>query len=133
MKKNLLIVFTILIGLFTITSCEEYYDERVLPITGIYEGSVVGFRGVFKFEVVAKGGDDLILEAPLDGQIWDIITIDIDDKDSRKMDVDIPLQTLEPGVTIKGDGFFLDGRLQLNYTINASGDRHNFRLVGQQW
>jgi hypothetical protein len=119
--------------LLTSSGCEQYYDNRVLPITGVYEGSIIGFPRVFRFDVAANGGDDLVLEAPLDGQIWDVIVIDVDNKDNRRMDLDINFQTLEPGVTINGDGFFIEGRLQLNYTINAFGNRRNFRLIADQW
>ena len=113
-------------------SC-ELYDERVLPIVGIYQGQVVGVSPPFKFNISAKSGDRLLLDAPLDGDIWDVITLDIDNKDNPRMRVTIPTQTLEEGVSVKGSGFYLDGTIQLNYTINVHGERRSFKLVGQQW
>lgn len=130
MKKGfiLLIVFA-LIGT---VSC-ELYDERVLPIVGIYEGQVVGVSAPFRFNVSAKSGHRLLLDAPLDGEVWDVITIDIDNKDNHRMNINIKNQSLEEGVTVKGNGFYLNGTLQLNYTLNVQGDKRNYKLVGQQW
>ncbi|HMP31801.1 MAG TPA: hypothetical protein PKD85_19520 [Saprospiraceae bacterium] len=129
MKKSLLFVFCL--SIFAM-SC-ELYDERVLPIVGIYQGQVVGVSPPFKFNISAKSGDRLLLDAPLDGDIWDVITLDIDNKDNPRMRVTIPTQTLEEGVSVKGSGFYLDGTIQLNYTINVYGERRSFKLVGQQW
>lgn len=111
----------------------ELYDERVLPIVGIYEGQVVGVSAPFRFNVSAKAGDRLLVDAPLDGEIWDVITLDIDNLNDPRMRVTIPNQPLEEGVSIRGNGFYLNGTLQLNYTITVFGERRNYKLVGQQW
>jgi hypothetical protein len=130
MKKGLLLI--IVLAVFGTVSC-ELYDERVLPIVGIYEGQVVGVSAPFRFNVSAKSGDRLLLDAPLDGEIWDVITIDIDNKDSQRMNINIRNQPLEEGVSVKGNGFFMHGTIQLNYTINVQGERRSYKLVGQQW
>ena len=125
-------VMFLLLLIFTAISCERY-DERVLPIVGIYQGQVVGVTSPFKFSVSAKYGDNLLIDAPLDGIVWDVVTLDINDKNEERMTVRIPFQTLEDGVSIKGNGFYLNGTLQLNYSISVDGQRRNFKLVGEQW
>jgi hypothetical protein len=117
---------------FTGWGC-ELYDERVLPVVGIYEGQVAGVSAPFRFNISAKAGDKLLVDAPLDGEIWNVTTIEIDNKDEPRMRVIIHNQTLEEGVTVRGSGFYLNGTLQLNYTINGFGERRNYKLVGRQW
>ena len=126
------IFYMMILCAFTAAGC-EWYDERVLPIVGIYEGQVVGLTAPFSFNVSAKGGDRLLLDAPLDGEIWDVITLDIDNQGDPVMRVSIPHQPLEEGVTIRGNGFYQNGTLQLNYSITVFGQKRNFKLVGRQW
>ena len=128
MKRLILLTFVVL----TVIGCERY-DERVLPIVGLYQGQVVGVTRPFKFSISAKYGDNLEIDAPMDGDVWDVVTLDIDNKDDEVMRVRIPFQTLEDGVSIKGDGFFQNGTIQLNYSITVDGRKANFRLIGEQW
>ncbi len=128
MKRILLLLLVV----FTVLSCERY-DERVLPIVGIYQGQVVGVTRPFKFSISAKYGDNLLIDAPMDGDIWDVVTLDINNKNDERMSVRIPFQYLEDGVTIKGEGFYTNGTLQLDYSISVDGQRRNFKLVGEQW
>jgi len=126
------VFYMMVLLVFTGWGC-ELYDERVLPVVGIYEGQVVGVSAPFRFNISVKAGDRLLVDAPLDGEIWDVITLEIDHKDEPRMLVTIHNQTLEQGVTVRGSGFYLNGTLQLNYTINGFGERRNYKLVGRQW
>jgi hypothetical protein len=125
-------IFTItMLLLFTTMSCSEI-DEEILPIVGTYYGKVQGLNRPFTMSVYGISEDDIQIEAPFDGDVWTAIRVDIDNPYEYKWDLDINRQTLSPGIEIWGDGYFVDGTIQLDYTISFDGDKYRYRLIASR-
>lgn len=127
MKK----IFTLLFLASLMTACQDI-DDDILPIIGVYEAHVTGISGPFSIDISAAGNDDILIDAPFDGEIWSVVRADIDETNRLKWDIDIHRQSLGPGVEIWGDGFYYDGTLQLDYTMQFFGENFDFRMVAQQ-
>ena len=125
MKRTLL--FATLVSL-VFTSCFEI-DENILPVVGIYRAHIVGVAGPFDLIISTDRRDDVIIEAPFDGDYWYTLKADIDDQTKRIIDIDIHSQQIDQGIMIKGDGFFVNGTLELRYTMKFGSETVNFKLV----
>jgi hypothetical protein len=112
-------------------SCQEI-DDEILPILGTYEAHVVKLAGPFSLNISGLTNDDVLIEAPFDGDIWSTIEADIDNPTQAKWDINIGRQNLAPGIEIWGDGFFFNGTIQLNYTINFDGDQYDYKIIGSK-
>ncbi len=117
--------------LFGITSCEKFRDD-VLPIAGVYEANVVGVAGPFSMSISIDHGDNILIEAPFDGEHWEVIGADVDTEYGEHMDIDIDHTDLSPNVYLSGDGFFLNGDVQLDYDITINGKREHYTIVGSK-
>lgn len=126
MKYALLFLTTILFS-----SCSTI-DEDVIPYVGIYRGHIVGVSGPFDVIVSTDRGDNILIEAPFDGDIWDVITADIDHPNDPIVDVQIDRQSLDSQTQIQGEGFFSGPVLELRYSINFRGDVRHFKLVASK-
>jgi len=118
--------------LFSFTACDNF-DEEVLPLVGTYEAHVQGISGPFSMNISADRRDDVFIEAPFDGFEWVLIEADIDDQEDALKDIDIDRQEIGNGITIRGDGFYLDGSFQLEYTIDFNGEEQDFIMVGSKF
>ena len=125
MKRTLL--FATLVSL-VFTSC-FVIDENILPVVGIYRAHIVGVAGPFDLIISTDRRDDVIIEAPFDGDYWYTLKADIDDQTKRIIDIDIHSQQIDQGIMIKGDGFFVNGTLELRYTMKFGSETVNFKLV----
>lgn len=130
-KKEIMIRTLLLAALMsvTLTSCFDI-DENILPVVGIYRAHIVGVAGPFDLIISTDRGDDVIIEAPFDGDYWYTIKADIDDQTERIIDFDINDQQVAQGIMLKGDGFFVNGTIELRYTMRFGNEKVNFKLVG---
>jgi hypothetical protein len=126
------LIYLFVMAILTATSCTDI-DDRVIPTVGIYRAHVVGVAGPFDLIVAADGNDNITIEAPFDGDYWYVIDADLDNLESRNVDVDIRDQSIDPYVTMEGDGFISDRSLQLDYVINFDGHRQRFKIVGTKY
>ena len=125
-------IFTLLaIIIITITSCEKY-DEDFFQITGIYDARVVGLTGPHDIGISYDNGDNIVIEAPFDGFVWIAVYADVDNQDEAVKQIDIHWQEIGPGIFIEGEGAYLNGSLQLDYTIDFTTEIIDFRIVGSQ-
>ncbi len=107
-------------------------DEEVIPVVGIYRAHVLGVAGPFDLIISTHTGDNILIEAPFDGENWMIVEADLDDKNKRVIDIDIIKQTPENNVTIKGDGFYSDLTLELSYYLIQDGVRRDYTIVASK-
>lgn len=122
------LLFAVLMNL-TFSSCYDF-DENILPVVGIYRAHIVGVAGPFDLIISTERGDDVIIEAPFDGDDWYTVKADIDDQTERIIDFDINNQQVAQGIMMKGDGFFVNGTIELRYTMKFGNETLNFKLVG---
>ena len=116
------------LGLFII-SCEKY-DEDVLPVIGVYEANIVGEGGPFSISVSSDFGNNILIDAPWDGENWFVAEARVTNEFDFEKDLRVKNQEIENGVRLSGDGIFFDYSIQLDYTIRIDGVRHDFTLVG---
>jgi hypothetical protein len=124
-------IFFYLFTLFIISSCNDV-DDEILPIVGVYESHVIGLAGPFSMNVSVNFGDDVLIEAPFDGDVWSVVEADIDDTNRLKWDIDIYRQSLAPGIEIWGQGFYFDETIQLNYSMSFFGNVYDYKIVGSR-
>lgn len=128
MKVYLFLIFPLLFG---VSSCEKYRDD-VLPVAGVYEANVIGIAGPFSMSISIDHGDNILIEAPFDGEHWEVIVADIDTEYGEHMDIDIDHTELSSHVFIDGDGFYLNGDIQLDYDITIDGISRHYTIVGSK-
>ncbi len=128
MINKILLPIFIMISLFLV-SCEKYQDE-VLPVVGVYEANVLGVAGPFSLSVSVDYGDNLRIEAPWDGEVWDIVEANLQNEADFKKFINIRDQRLDEGVRIWGEGVFYDYTIQLDYTIRIDGVSEHYTIVG---
>jgi hypothetical protein len=97
---------------------------------GIYTGHIVGVAGPFDIVVAADGADNISIDAPFDGQEYQVVNADMDQLDEWVTDIDIYRQSLGPEIEISGDGFADGASLQLNYSLTINGSKHRFKMIG---
>lgn len=120
-------------GLFFVTlamlisACEP--DERIVPLVGVYRTHILGLAGPFDIIVSTHRGDNVLLEAPLNGNTWAVIEVDVDNHLENIVDLDIVKQDIYFGATIHGDGFFSNNTLELEYCIKEGGNCQWYKLV----
>jgi hypothetical protein len=115
-----------------IISCERY-QEQVLPVVGVYEANIVGVNGPFSISVSADFGNNVLIDAPFDGENWSVIEARVRDDWEIEKEIIIRDQRIDDGVRIRGRGIFFDYSLQLDYTITVDGVRENYTLVGTKF
>ena len=125
MKQLLLFPF-----LLTIVSGCYDIDEEILPVVGIYRAHIVGVAGPFDLVISTAGGDDVIIEAPFDGDFWYTVRSDIENQDERIMDFRIGNQQIDRDINMRGKGFFVNNTIELRYTIDYGNESVNFKIVG---
>ena len=116
---------------FSLVSCSGI-DEQIVELAGVYDAQVVGVTDYFTLSVSIDRGDNIIIDAPFDGEVWVLVEADIDDKDSKIKDIEIFEQSLGPFISIKGDGFYRDGVMQLDYEMNSDGRIERFRIIASK-
>jgi hypothetical protein len=127
--KKIAILLLLVVGF---SSCTDY-DEVILPVVGFYDARVVGYAGGFEMNVAANGGRNVIIEAPFDGEIWEIIDARFNDGEDFRKEIHIPRQSLGDGVEIWGEGFYYDGNIQLDYKMSFWGDVYKYKILGSQY
>lgn len=119
-------------ALFLFIACEKY-DEDVVQISGLYHANVLGISGPHTISVAYDRGDEIVIEAPFDGYEWIYIYADVDHQKDFIKEIDIHEQQIGPGIFIWGEGFYQEGTIQLDYTIEFSPfEIYDFRIVGVQ-
>lgn len=129
---NLSKILLIVLSMFSLSSCNDDINNEILPILGIYEAHIVGIAGPFSISVSGLERDNILIDAPFDGDIWSVVEADIDNVEEEKWDIDIHRQSLANGIEIWGDGYYYFGTLQLNYSISFFGDVYDYKLIGDQ-
>lgn len=127
MNKLIILVIT----LITLLSCEDY-NQDVFEIAGVYQASVIGTNGSFNMPISIDFGDNITIEAPFDGSVWDIVYADVDCTDCEIKDIEIEEQQLDEGVFIEGYGAYSYGTIQLDYVMYIFGDVYEFTLIGSK-
>ncbi|MBK8516996.1 MAG: hypothetical protein IPL55_12165 [Saprospiraceae bacterium] len=122
------LLFSVFLAMI-LSSCFEI-DENILPVVGIYRAHIIGVAGPFDLIISTDKGDNVIIEAPFDGDYWYTIKADIDNQTERVMDFNIFNQQVDKDVNIKGNGFFINGTIELRYTMKFDNETVNFKLVG---
>lgn len=124
----------ITIGIFFLASCTEYnYDSKAIAVAGSYDGYVQNGYYTFNVDVTMDGNDDVLIEAMFDDYDWDFIRADLDDRGDGSIDFDIPRQDVYGGARLWGDGIWVDGYLQLDYSINWGYETIRYRLIADQY
>ena len=131
--KQIPFLFMILGSLVFLSSCQIDPSDEVLPIIGVYDGHITGLSGPFRMSVSANGGDDILIDAPLDGFDYFVIEADTDDEGDAFIDLDINRQWVDDISEIWGDGFYFDGTLQLDYTIRTGNTRYDYQLIATKY
>lgn len=110
-----------------ISACRP--DERVVPLVGVYRAHIQGLAGPFDLIVSTHQGDNVLIEAPFDGNSWTIIEVDVDDHLQNIVDLDILKQDIYFDAVIHGDGFFSNNTLELEYCIKEGGNCTWYKIV----
>jgi hypothetical protein len=131
MRNSALIVVALCATLFY-TSCTPI-DEKAIEVAGIYDASVVNGYYNFDLSISMDGFDDVLIEGLFDDYDFDVIRADLDDHGSGLIDFDIRSQDIYGGARIRGDGEYIDGFLQLDYTIDWGWEKVNYRIVAQRF
>lgn len=105
-------------------------DEDILPVIGIYRAHIVGVAGPFDLVISTAGGDDVIIEAPFDGDYWYTVRSDIDNQQERIIDFQIHSQQVDRDIQMRGKGFFVNNTIELRYTMEFGNKPVNFKIVG---
>jgi len=109
-------------------SCDEYNDDA-FEIVGIYQASIVGDNGIFDMQISINYENNITIEAPFDGTIWDIIYANIECFSCDVKEIEIEEQELEQDVFIQGYGAYSFGSIQLDYNMLIYGDEYEFTLI----
>ncbi len=128
MVKKISILSILLIGLI-LTSCEKY-QEPILPVVGVYEANVVGVGGPFSISISVDFGDNILIDAPWDGEYWNVVEAEVRDEFEFEKRIRIFDQVLADGTRIYGEGIFFDYTIQLDYTVRYGGERYDYTIVG---
>jgi len=62
-------------------SCTDKYNEDVFLVAGIYEANVVGVSGPFLISVLVDHGNDILIDAPFDGEYWYVVEAHINNEE----------------------------------------------------
>lgn len=124
------IIYTF-IALSLCLACQDYNDD-IFEIAGVYQANIIGETGTFEMPISVDFGDNITIEAPFDGEVWDIVTADIDCTDCEIKDIDIEPQRLDNEVFIEGTGAYSYGTIQLDYVMEIFGDEFYFTLVASK-
>jgi len=132
--KNLLLLFLLVIGLF---SCADY-QECTIPIVGVYESHIVGVSGPFNMTVSLKNSDNIQIDAPWLKDIWYVVDADTDgclansEDADYKLDITIYHQDFDENRYIEGKGFYTDYSIQIDYSIIDGSDKYHYTIVGSK-
>jgi len=116
----------------TFISCEEY-NEDVFEIVGTYDGNTIGFNDSFIITIASDYRDDIIIEAPFDGQIYDVVIADVDCEDCDLKEIDIDWQEVDRNVYIQGTGAYSFGTIQIDYEIEIFGVSSTYTMIGSKY
>jgi hypothetical protein len=116
----------------SIVGCEEPFDDAVTEVLGIYDANVVGVSPLFDLSVSLVHGDNIRIEALFDGDVWSVVDADLNRLDQFVKDIDIYNQSLGGGVYIKGEGFYSNGTIQLDYTMQFGNEFYDFTIIGSK-
>ena len=131
--KHRPLLLLILGSILFLSSCQVDPDDQVLPIIGVYDGHITGLSGPFSMSISASGGDNIFIDAPLDGFDYFVIEADTDDEGDSFLDIDINRQWIDDISEIWGDGFYFDGTLQLDYSIRTGNTRYDYQLIASKY
>jgi len=131
MKKTTLLIIAVFATIF-VTSCEPI-DEKAIEVAGVYDASVVNGYYNFDLSISMDGYDNVLIEGLFDDYNFATIRADLDDRNNGLIDFDIWGQDIYSGARIRGDGDYIDGFLQLDYTIDWGGERVKYRIVAERY
>ena len=123
-KFLLLLIFIIPIG-----ACNDA-DENVLPIIGIYRAHVFGVAGPFDLITSTDSNNEFKIEALFDGLEYYIACAEISDINEHFINIEIGKQDISADLTISGKGIYVDGTLELTYSLKEDGTWRDFKIVG---
>ncbi len=132
MKNTTLLIIALFAASFA-TSCESNIDEKAIEVAGIYDANVVNGYYNFDLSISMDGYDNVLIEALFDDYNFGIIRADLDDTNSGLIDFDIRSQDIYSGARIRGDGEYIDGFLQLDYTIDWGNETIKYRIVAERF
>lgn len=118
--------------LFSILGCEDSFEDSITEVLGIYDANVVGVSPLFDLSVSLVNGDNIRIEAPFDGDVWSVVDADLDRLDENVKTIEIYRQGLGGGVYIAGEGFYSNGTIQLDYTMQFGNEFYDFTIIGSR-
>ena len=119
----------LLISILSLGSCNDV-DEDVLPVIGIYRAHVFGVAGPFDLITSTDSNDVFKIEALFDGLEYYIVCAEISDINEHSINIEIDKQNISSDITISGKGFYVDGTLELTYSLKEDGTWRDFKIVG---
>lgn len=126
--KKIILLFGLCICF--LSACDDTpFNEDIYPLIGVYDANIVGVSGPFVISVTASGGDDINIDAPWDGENWDIIEVDVDNPHEWEIDLDINDRSYGADGEIDGSGIFVDYTIQLDYTVKIDGEDEDYTLI----
>lgn len=129
--KSYLLTVSLLLMVFFFSSCEKYRED-ILPLAGVYEANVVGVSGPFSVSISVDYGNNVLIDAPWDGEIWSVIEAHIRNEGLYRKIIRISAQNIGDGVRIWGEGIWYDYTFQLEYTIRIDGINYDYTLIGSK-
>jgi len=119
----------LLISILSLGSCNDV-DDDVLPVIGIYRAHVFGVAGPFDLITSTDSNDEFKIEALFDGLEYYIACAEISDINEHSINIEIDKQDISSYITISGKGFYVDGTLELTYSLKEDGTWRDFKIVG---
>lgn len=113
------------------TSCEKY-NEDVLPVVGVYHAHILSGSGDFSMGIQIDYGRNIRIDAPWDDFFWYEVDAKVRHEEDWDKDIKIPLQWIDDGIEIKGEGVFFENSIQLDYTLWIDGYPYEYTLVGSK-
>ncbi len=129
MKKS--IIYLLLITSLA-SSCEDY-NEDIFEIVGTYDANIIGVPGAFDMVVASDFGDNILIKAPFDGAVIDVISADIDCEVCEFKEIDIDRQEVDRNVIIWGRGLYSYGTIQIDYEMEIDGVWFEFTMIGTRF
>ncbi len=130
--KNVGKIAAILLSLCLFNACTTI-DEKAIEVAGFYDANIVNGYYNFDLQISLDGNDDVLIEALFDDYDFEVIRADLDRHANGVIDFDIRSQSVYGGAILRGDGEYIDGYLQLDYSIDWGWDRIHYRMVAEQF
>ncbi len=115
-----------------LVGCTDDYNEKILPVTGIYDAYIVGLTGPVSISVSYENHDIVLIDAPLDGETWTTTRLRVCENHEDYFDIEFDEENIGNRRTIEGRGYYSDYTIQLDYIITDELGEWSFTLIGSK-